>query len=98
MLPSKRDFTSSLPWNAPAFPAGWWGWSDLDGGGVTPWGLQSPWDGLGLGLAWREVHRSARAGAALPSTPLPLHASSPSRVTLAERKEWMMKTMVLGQE
>lgn len=26
------------------------------------------------------------------------HANSPSRLTLAERKEWMMKTMVLGHE
>lgn len=31
-------------------------------------------------------------------TPLWIHASSPNRVTLAERKEWMMNTMVLGQE
>lgn len=26
------------------------------------------------------------------------HANRPSRLTLAERKEWMMNTMVLGQE
>lgn len=38
------------------------------------------------------------AWAAPASAGLPRHASSPSRVTLADRKEWMMKTMVLGQE
>lgn len=36
---------------------------------MTPRGLQSPWDGSGLGLAWRDVHRWAGAGAALPGAP-----------------------------
>lgn len=59
MLPSKRDFTPPLLPNAPAvvFPSRMV--LVLGGGGTTPRGLRSPWDGLGLGLAWREVHRSA---------------------------------------
>lgn len=59
VLPSKRGFTPLLPPNAPGgvFPG--WMVLFLGGGGVIQWGLQSPWDGSGLGLARREVHRWA---------------------------------------
>lgn len=50
---------------------------------------------MALGCTWPGGRCIDVTGA---GAPLRLHASSPRRVTLAERKEWMMKTMVLGQE
>lgn len=97
MLPSKRDFTHRCPqtprecfFSQLDGASPWWGWHDPAGGSGL-FGMARGWvwpggmciDGLGLGLL-------------CPA--LPLHTSSPSRVTLAERKEWMMKTIVLGQE
>lgn len=62
--------------------------------------MASPCGGLrpnrgASGWRWPEGRCIDVVGA---GTPLWIHASSPSRVTLAERKEWMMNTMVLGQE
>lgn len=55
-----------------------------------PRGEQSVHGGSGQATCCTLLFRAEASG--------DLYTKSPKRVTLAERKEWMMKTMVLGHE
>lgn len=97
VLPSKRGFTPLLP-QRPQRGFSWLMVLFLVGGDVIPWGCSLL--GMAQGWVWpgERCIDGPGAWAAPAGAGLPRHASSPSRVTLADRKEWMMKTMVLGQE